>query len=215
MDIIGHGMTGKFGRNAEGELLGSGRSASSRYFTADDWTSVVDRVEVLRDTAVLLLYHGHYGPSSKSFRDLHNKHAGLHTLFIGTNSMDHHVANSELPRAVGLAVGVDNLQAWDRHPKAVRKRLEALVRHAADSNVDAPDWTLIEFPSVPEHLIACYLADLAGKPELVQRDWRRPFEDEVDWLRREHEMNGQLTWNDRTDANKIGAFLREAQAVVD
>jgi len=59
--------------------------------------------------------------------------------------------------------------------------MQRFLEHVARTDTCSPDWSLLEAPTIPEHIIACHLCALAA----VEPDpsWRDGFELEAEHLR--------------------------------
>ena len=139
-------------------------------------------------------------------------------LFVGQGpppkSWLNDIANWQ-SRACLLKYGVPGIdpereEAWEQQRPWIRRRFEEFVA-AVDSQVSGPPpWHLLDPPSAPEHVIACYLCAIAGGDP--QSSWAEGFEEEVGYWatkRTEHTMVPRLDWDtDNADSDKLRAFLR-------
>ena len=162
-----------------------------------------------RDT--LLLFHGERSDARK----LLDGYRKLQILYIGNAPVLNQGLDS---REHGFEFGIPTdrrnyVQRWDQLGEQIRNQLLQYVYEYRRGR--KPDPNLLLSPRVPEHVIACYFAALAGKAEEIISDyWQEPFQREAEGLRRELGIEG-LEWNDRMDAEKLRKFLRDAHAVVD
>ncbi len=213
MRIVGYRMEQKFGVDGVSRLLRD----PWRYEEAYTQSEVMDIAGRIDNEAVLLLFHGGTRDWSTDLRSFHLSHLDFYTLFVSTVSTFDEVARLGLQRTHGLDFPLRNHEAWDPHPTAYRRRLSDFLRNAADPERSTPNWELLALPKVPEHLIACYLAALAGRSrDLVRDGWKEAFQDEVECLQRtagREARSAELTWDDRSDAEKVGGFLSTAYFV--
>lgn len=146
--------------------------------------------------SVLLLYHG---PRNRT-DDLLQKHGRLHVLHVKTTRHrygDLRDREREFEFAVPSLTGDGR---WERQTHEVRDRLRRFVESFRRGR---PDWNLTEAPAAPEHVLACYLAALAGRE--APAGWRRDFEREAAAV-----ASGGLSWEQRGDAGRMREFLRPA-----
>ena len=215
MRIVGYGIVEKFGESGVRQLLGAWAGRNPwRYIEAGGLDEVKEIVAGISNESILLLFHGDARRWSTSFLPLHTRRRELYVLFVSTAPTAEEVGQMGLERTCGLDFGFRSIGAWDGHPPSHRRRMSDFVQSAADPKCTVPDWRRLDLPKIPEHVIACYFAALAGRSgELISDDWKEQFEDEVACLRRGNERGigaGRLTWNDRGNASRIGGFLREA-----
>lgn len=111
-------------------------------------------------------------------------------------------------RLYGLPWGWPDLRTdlhedWKHLPKWQRECVRRFIENARMADVGQPKWELLLPPSVPEHVLACYLCALAGMA--INPSWEEGFDQEVSaW-------GQQLSWDaDRTDKERLLAFLRAA-----
>ena len=211
MRVIGYRMADKFGRDSLTELLGV-RAGDERYREVANLGATRREIRAIGNEPILLLFHG-LPANYAELRALHLERDGLYTLFVSSVRSGPEVAVSGLERVGGLDFEVASLGNWEGHSARVRRTMAAFVQCAADPKSTEPQWDLLKRPAAPEHVIACYLAALADRSsDLVRDGWRQDFEDEVEGMQRESRRGAtcQLTWGDRTDASKLGDFLREA-----
>ena len=192
MTVLSFGLDGKFG--GEG-LAALGIDADDRLPNAR--RGLDDALENCAPP-VLLLFHG----QRRRTGDLLRRHEGLHVVHIKSSL---HRYGGLGDREHELKFAVPSLRGggrWQRQPDEVKSRLCGFVESFRRGR---PDWALLEAPTVPEHLIACYLTALAGGE--APTGWRHGFEREaasVDARR--------LSWEERGDARRMRELLRRAGA---
>ena len=145
---------------------------------------------------VLLLFHG---PRTRT-DDLLRRHAGLHVLHVRSTR---HRYGTLRDREREFAFAVPSLPGegrWARQAGEVRDRLRRFVESFRRGR---PDWALLDAPAVPEHLVACYLAALAGRE--APAEWRRGFEREAAAV-----GSGGASWEERRDVRRMHGLLRRA-----
>ena len=192
MTVLSFGLDGKFG--GEG-LAALGIDADDRLPNARRGLD-----DALDDCAppVLLLFHGQRNRTG----DLLRRHEKLHVVHVKSSL---HRYGGLGDREHELEFAVPSLRGggrWKRQPAEVKSRLRRFVESFRRGQ---PDWTLLEAPTVPEHVIACYLTALAGGE--APNGWRRGFEREAAAV-----DGGQWSWAERRDAGRMRELLRRACA---
>ena len=164
---------------------------------------------------MLLLFHGdpEASPQTGDIRNLMAGNEQLYVLFINEPGVRPADATASLgKRAFGFNARVAAFRDWDAHPKAVRTKLKAFVDECRKPETQVPPWSLLGEgigPAGPEHILACLLAALAARPDVVPDEWRENFENEVAELR-DRGVKRDLSWRSREDAEELRAFLLEA-----
>ena len=193
MTVLSFGLDGKFG--GEG-LAALGIDADDRLPNAR--LGLDDALEN-RAPPVLLLFHG----QRKRTGDLLRKHEHLHVVHIKSSL---HRYGGLADREHELEFAVPSLRGggrWEKQPDEVKSRLRGFVESFRRGR---PDWTLLEAPTVPEYVIACYLTAVAGGE--APTDWRRGFEREAAAVEA-----GPSSWEERRDAARMRELLLRAGAV--
>ena len=191
MTVLAFGLDDKFGGEGLAALgVGAGdRLPNARGRSLDDALAGCD-------PPVLLLFHG----QRKMADELLERYATLHVLHVKTTR---HRYGDLRDREREFEFAVPSLRGagrWRRQADEVRDRLRRFVESFRRGR---PDWTLIEAPAAPEHLVACYLTALAGRE--APSGWRRDFEREAAAM-----ASGGLSWEQRGDAGRMREFLRPA-----
>lgn len=121
-------------------------------------------------------------------------------------------------RLYGLGWGLPTLtdgQVWEDQLAWRRGCIERFVKHAQLPATVRPDWSLMEAPETPEHIIACYICALAGSgPE---ESWAQRFRQEVEYWRGRPDGRDlpELDWSrDSTDIGRLKDFLRISGTLV-
>ncbi len=192
MTVLSFGLDGKFG--GEG-LAALGIDADHRLPNAR--RGLDDALDGCAPP-VLLLFHG----QRKRTGELLRRHERLHVVHIKSSL---HRYGGLGRREHELEFAVPSLRGggrWERQAAEVKSRLRRFVESFRRGR---PDWTLLEGPTVPEHLIACYVTALAGGE--APSGWRRGFEREAAAL-----DGGRWSWAQRRDAGRMRELLLRACA---
>ena len=210
MRVITYNLEEKFGQQGLQALVGR---------VHDDAISLLGLRDVLPSEAddadpVLLLLHGYPGDNTKELlAEKMARNCRLYVLFISAAGVGEDDAKRQLnDRAFGFGFPVATVRNWQDHPTEITTRLERFVRKAAEPVTLVPPWELLRGPTGPQHLLACLLAALAGRPDFVPEEWKESFEEEVAALRHRG-VSKELPWGSRDNAKELRAFLAEAGCI--
>jgi len=122
-------------------------------------------------------------------------------------------------RLVGLTWGLTDLpsgQAWDRfHPPWQVEQIREFLAATEASLTGPPAWALLDPPRVPEYVLACYICRLGGLMIEPEWNWRERFEGEVEyWSAKGKGDVSALSWEERSDIEKLRRFLSQTQTLV-
>lgn len=151
----------------------------------------------------VLLWHGVIESLCREFLAAQ---PGLWVLAISTEGVPNvRLTYPAIPtRLEGLKWGLKSTRSLTQHPQWQRDRLTRFVAATIDLSAGPPPWDILEPPSIPEYVLACYLAALAGQQ--VNKSWMAGFGDDVAYWERKALV--QLSWNAHArDVTQLHAFL--------
>lgn len=173
----------------------------------------------MSDDAVLM-WHG--APDNELVEFLKNN-SQVWVLFVGTGPAPRSWLE-KIPygesRGHVLTYGIRNIgsrrnQAREQQQPWIRRRFEEFVKAAIAQKSGVPPWHLLDPPSAPEHVIACYLCTLTG--QAPQSSWAEGFTEEVIYWGRKHTEKSTvplLDWDrNKADRTALRAFLTAVGAV--
>ena len=210
MKVITYDMYIKFGDRLE-SLVGS-KEYSSEENETNDFGKIEEAVREAKGRSVLVLLHWNPGVRQRLI-SLLQQNETAYVLYLSGMHPDWNVIGG-----IRSEVGADRVAAFDRpvptpcDDEFVWDKLCEFMMHAVDKQV--PPWHLLKMNSVPEHVIACYLAVLTGNSQRVPEDWKDGFESEVSYIERQDEKLGKavhLSWDDRKEPQDLRRFLKAAR----